>query len=138
MSIFNYPVQITADELKTEKGIDVEEEYDAALVVPFLNEVASAVYESAIYVTGDRDIKERIISHNLEKVSNSIKRALVAQAAYMNDVGNVGTESGISITGSGASTVVGLRDLRSKNVCPAAIDALKSCAIPLLYAGEKL
>jgi hypothetical protein len=136
MAIFEYPITITADELKTEKGIDLTQEYGAELVTPFLNEVAAAIYESAIYITGDRDIKERIINANLEKVTSSIKRALILQAAYMNDTGNVGTESGIAITGAGASAVVSLRELRSKNVCPAAIDALKSCAIPLLYAGE--
>ena len=55
----------------------------------------------------------------------------------MHDTGNVGTESGITLTADGQKAVVGLRELRSKYICPAAIDALKACSIPLLYAGEE-
>jgi hypothetical protein len=55
----------------------------------------------------------------------------------MHGVGNVGLESGITITADGQKAVVALRELRSKMICPEAINALKACSVPLLYAGER-
>lgn len=137
MSIFSYPVEITVEELKNERGLDLVKDYGKAAVKGFLSDVHAAVYEGGIYATGDRDIKDRIISAHIEKTENAIKRALIMQAAYMNDEGNVGTASGITISADGQKAVVGKTELRSKNICIAAMDALKGCSIPLLYAGEE-
>lgn len=136
MSIFSYPIMITAEELKNELGLDLVKEYGQAGLTIFLNCVHSAVYDGAIYATGARDIKDRIILAHLEKTESAIKRALCIQASYMDDEGNVGTESGITITADGQKAVVSKLDLRAKNVCIAAIDALKACSCPILYAGE--
>ena len=136
MSIFSYPVEITAEEIKNECGFDIVKEYGASNLRVFLNSVHSAVYEGAIYATGDRDIKDRIIRTYLGKTQPAIKRALLLQASYMNDEGNVGTASGITITADGQKAVVSKLDLRSKIVCMSAIDALKACSCPILYAGE--
>lgn len=137
MAIFEYPVTITATDLKNERGIDLVKEYGSNGVKSFLSEVHSAVYDGGIYATGDSDIKDRIIEEHASTVKKAIQRALILQAAYMHDIGNVGTESGITITADGQKAVVGLREIRSKYICPAAIDALKACPIPLLYAGEE-
>ena len=136
MSIFSYPIMITVEELKNELGLDLVKEYSAPGVNIFLNNVHSAVYDGAIYATGARDIKDRIILAHVDKTENAIKRALCLQASYMDDEGNVGTESGITITADGQKAVVSKLDLRAKTVCIAAIDALKACGVPLLYAGE--
>lgn len=136
MAIFSYPVEINADEVKTERGIDLAKEYGSTAIRGFLSDVHAAVYEGAIYATGAREIKDRIIVEHSEKTESAIKRALILQAAYMHDEGNVGTASGITITSDGQKAVVGKNELRSKNVCLAAIDALKGCSIPILYAGE--
>ena len=138
MAIFDYPVTITHTDLKNERGIDLVKEYGSSGYKPFLNEVHSAVYDGGIYATGDSDIKNRIIKANETAVKSAIQRALILQAAYMHDNGNVGTESGITITADGQKAVVPLLELRSKYICPAAIDALKGCSIPILYAGEEL
>lgn len=137
MSIFDYPVMITADNVKTERGIDLVKEYGTGNVQAFLNEVHSAVYDGGIYATGDSALKNRIIVANENAAKGVIQRALILQAAYLHENGNVGTESGVTITADGQKAVVGLRELRSKYICPAAIDALKSCSIPILYAGEE-
>lgn len=137
MAIFEYPVTITATDLKNERGIDLVKEYGSNGAKPFLSEVHSAVYDGGIYATGDSDIKNRIIETHASTVTKAIQRALILQAAYMHDTGNVGTESGITIAADGQKAVVGLREIRSKYICPAAIDALKACSIPLLYAGEE-
>ena len=137
MAIFEYPVTITATDLKNERGIDLVKEYGSNGLKSFLSEAHSAVYDGGIYATGDSDIKNRIIEEHASTVTKAIQRALILQAAYMHDTGNVGTESGITITADGQKAVVGLRELRSKYICPAAIDALKACSIPLLYAGEE-
>jgi hypothetical protein len=138
MSIFSYPVEITAEDIKTECGFDLANEYGASNVRLFLNTVHSAVYDGAIYATGDMDIKNRIIEKHLEYTDPAIKKALILQAIYLNDVGNIGTESGITITADGQKAVVSKLDLREKAVCIAAIDTLKACACPILYAGEEL
>ena len=140
VSIFNdYPVKITAEELKNERNIDIQLEYsDAYEQRSFLSDVHSSIYEGAIYATGDKDIKNRIILEHIDKVKNFIKRALILQAAYMHEEGNVGTSSGITIATDGVKTVINKADLRGKNICIAALDALKSCPCHLLYAGEDL
>ncbi len=137
MSIFSYPVEITVEELKNERALDLTKEYGVSGAKAFLSDVYAAVYDGGIYATGDRDIKDRIIAAHREKVENAIKRALIMQAAYMHDEGNVGTASGITISADGQKAVVSKNELRSKNICIAAVDALKACSVPLLYAGEE-
>lgn len=136
MSIFSYPVMITAEDIKNECGIDLVEEYGATSVPHFLHLVHSSIYDGCIYATGSADIKERIINKYISDCENAIKRALVTQAAYINSQGHIGTESGITITADGQKAVVPKFELRSKNVAIGAVDVLKACKIPLLYAGE--
>jgi hypothetical protein len=136
MGVFSYPVEITVEDIKNECGFDVTSVYGASNVRVFMNSVHYSVYEGAIYATGERGIKDRIIAAHSANTTPAIKRALVLQASYMNDEGNVGTASGITITSDGQKAVVGKNDLRAKTVCIAAIDALKACACPILYAGE--
>ena len=138
MSMFDYPVMITAEDIKNECGFDVTEEYGAASVPHFLNLVHSSIYDGCIYATGMEDIKNRIIAAHKEKAEIPIKRALVTQAAYIHSQGDIGTESGITITADGQKSVVNKLELRSKNIAIGAVDILKACSIPLLYAGEGL
>ena len=132
-----YPVEISAEELKTERGLDLVKEYGANARA-FLFDLHASVYDGCIYATGAQEIKNRIIERHLDDTSRAIKRALLLQAAYMHETGNVGTESGVTITADGQKAVVAKNELRSKNVCVAAVDALKACACPILYAGEKV
>ena len=138
MSVFEYPIEITMEEIKNECGFDLVQEYGTNGMKVFLNAVHSAVYDGAIYATGDADIKNRIIKAHLKYTEPSIKKALLLQAMYLNDQGNIGTESGITITADGQKAVVCKLDLREKNVCISAVDALKACACPILYAGEEV
>lgn len=140
VSIFDdYPVKITPEELKNERNIDIVKEYPEEYEQrSFMSDVHSSIYEGAIYATGDKDIKDRIINAHKDKVENAIKRALILQAAYMHDEGSAGTSSGVTITADGQRALIGKADLRSKNICIAALDALKACSCPILYAGEDL
>lgn len=135
MSIFSYPVTITYDELKTECGIDLATEVGKEKERSFMNGVNRAIYDGGVYLTGASDLKDRIIKANPD-CATAIKRALLVQAQYMLDAGDVGTESGITITADGQKAVVSRSELRSKTVCSAAVDALKACPVPILYAGE--
>lgn len=135
MNIFSYPVTITYDELKTECGIDLATEVGKEKERSFMNGVNRAIYDGGVYLTGASDLKDRIIKANPD-CATAIKRALLVQAQYMLDAGDVGTESGITITADGQKAVVSRSELRSKTVCPAAVDALKACPVPILYAGE--
>ena len=136
MSMFSYPVMITVEDLKNERGLDVIAEYGAQGANAFLSDVHVAVYEGGIYATGDRNIKDRIIQAHIEDAQQAIRRALILQASYMNDEGNVGTASGITITADGQKAVVSKKDLREKVICLSAFDALRACSCPILYAGE--
>lgn len=137
MTIFEeYPVTITASELKTATGLDLVEEMEQAEIAPFLQKVCLSVYEGGIYATGDRELKDRIIAAHYEKAETAIKRALIIQAEYEHGVGRVGTESGITITADGQKAVVSKAELRSKALCIDAVNALKACSVNLLYAGE--
>ena len=136
MSIFSYPIEITNEDLKNERDIDAVKEYGVNGARGFLADVHTAVYEGCIYATGDRAIKDKIIIAHKAHVETAIKRALILQAAYMHDEGNVGTASGITITADGQKAVVGKNELRSKNICIASVDALKACECPIVYAGE--
>ncbi len=135
MNIFSYPVTITYDELKTECGIDLATEVGKEKERSFMNGVNRAIYDGGVYLTGASDLKDRIIKANPD-CATAIKRALLVQAQYMLDAGDVGTESGITITADGQKAVVSRSELRSKTVCSAAVDALKACPVPILYAGE--
>jgi hypothetical protein len=137
MTIFEeYPVTITASELKTATGLDLAEEMEQGEIAPFLQKVCLSVYEGGIYATGDRELKDRIIAAHYEKAETAIKRALIIQAEYEHGVGRVGTESGITITADGQKAVVSTAELRSKALCIDAVNALKACSVNLLYAGE--
>lgn len=136
MDIFEYPVMITPDELKTARGIDLAAEMQQRDIAPFLNGVYMSVYEGGIYATGDRGIKNRIIQARIEDAKSAIKRALLLQAEYELGVGRIGTESGITVTADGQKAVVSKDELRSKTICIDAVNALKACAVNLLYAGE--
>ena len=120
MGIFSYPVTVAYDELKTECGIDLIQEIGKEKERSFMNGINRAVYDGCIYLTG----------------ATAIKRALLIQAIYMLESGDVGTESGITITADGQKAVVSRTELRSKTICSAAVDALKACPVPILYAGE--
>lgn len=135
MNIFSYPVTITYDELKTECGIDLATEVGKEKERSFMNGVNRAIYDGCVYLTGASDLKDRIIKANPDSAT-AIKRALLIQAQYMLDAGDVGTESGITITADGQKAVVSRTELRSKTICSAAVDALKACPVPILYAGE--
>ena len=135
MGIFSYPVTVAYDELKTECGIDLIQESGKEKERSFMNGINRAVYDGCIYLTGASDLKDRIIQANPD-CATAIKRALLIQAIYMLESGDVGTESGITITADGQKAVVSRTELRSKTICSAAVDALKACPVPILYAGE--
>lgn len=136
MDIFDYPITITPDELKTATGLDLAAEYEQREILPFLNRVYMSVYEGGIYATGDRTIKARIIQAHETAVKSAIKRALIMQAEYEHAFGRFGTESGITVGADGQKAVIANAELRSKAICIDAVNALKACAINLLYAGE--
>ena len=136
MDIFEYPILVTPDEIKTAKGLDLAEEYEQREIQPFLNRVYMSVYEGGIYATGDRTIKDRIIKAHEKSVESAVKRALIMQAEYEHAFGRTGTENGITIGADGQKAVVSNTELRSKAICIDAVNALKACAVNLLYAGE--
>lgn len=131
-----YPVTVDDSAIKNARGIDIKQEYGETGAQAFLIDVHNAIYEGCIYATGDRTIKNAIITGNKDAVMKSIQRALILQAGYMHEEGNAGTASGITITADGQKAVVTKNELRSKTICPSALDALKACAYPILYAGE--
>lgn len=138
MTIFDYPVMLTAEELKNATGLDLSQEYAAAEIAPFLYGVHSTVYESGIYATGDRDLKNRIINAHITDAETALKRALIRQAEYEHAFGRIGTENGITIGADGQKALIARHDLQAKALCIDAVNALRSCKVALLYAGEQV
>jgi hypothetical protein len=136
MDIFDYPVTITPDEIKTATGLDLAKEYEQREIQPFLNRVYMSVYEGGIYATGDRTIKAKSIQEHESDVKSAIKRALIMQAEYEHAFGRFGTESGITVGADGQKVVIGNAELRSKAICIDAVNALKASFVNILYAGE--
>lgn len=132
---FGYPVMITEADVKNNADIDLSAEYGSSGARRILNEAHFAVYDGGIYATGDRNIKDKLIAAH-EDTALAIKRALVFQVMYLNDIGSVQTESGIASTADGNKTVVTKQELQSKSLCIAAVNALKACTTPIVYAGE--
>lgn len=114
---------------------NIIQNYDEEDIERYMVRHKELTKEELEYLTGASDLKDRIIQANPD-CATAIKRALLIQAIYMLESGDVGTESGITITADGQKAVVSRTELRSKTICSAAVDALKACPVPILYAGE--
>lgn len=142
--LYNYPVTISDVDFRNYTGYDLQavlENVDksANVVQEFIDAVHSIVYDSLIYATGGKTLKDAMLAEygesNSARLDNAVKRALLAQGVYMIENGDVSTWSGVSIGAGGQADVKDSRALLPKIVCPRTVEILLNCEPSLLYCG---
>lgn len=142
--LYNYPVTISDVDFRNYTGYDLQAvlenvEKSANVVQEFIDAVHSIVYDSLIYATGGKQLKDAILTEygasNAVRLDNVVKRALLAQGVYMIENGDVSTWSGITLTAGGQADVKDSRALLPKMVCPRTVEILLNSEPSLLYCG---
>lgn len=138
--LYQYPVTLDSDEFLNNTGIDLREELDGddgeRKVINFLNTIHSLIYDSLIYSTGSKTIKNLIIKGFAEDLQNDIKKALIIQGQYILDNGDISLWNGTVITANTTADVKESKIIYQKVIAPAAVDLLMNTAPPLIYMGE--
>lgn len=104
--IYNYPIEITAEEIKNHTGYDLNTEINATKknnttrIAQFLNLVYMQVYDQVIYKATIKSVANKIIENNLNLLEGDIKKALLTQANYLlANEGNIGSWNGATKSG---------------------------------------
>ena len=138
--LYQYPVALDSDEFLNNTGIDLREELDGddgeRKVINFLDTIHSLIYDSLIYSTGSKTIKNLIIKGFAEDLQNDIKKALIIQGQYILDNGDISLWNGTVITANTTADVKESKIIYQKVIAPAAVDLLMNTAPPLIYMGE--
>ena len=138
--LYQYPVTLDSDEFLNNTGIDLREELDGddgeRKVINFLNTIHSLIYDSLIYSTGSKTIKNLIIKGFAEDLQNDIKKAIIIQGQYILDNGDISLWNGTVITANTTADVKESKIIYQKVIAPAAVDLLMNTAPPLIYMGE--
>lgn len=129
-AIYEYPVELTKEDVKNMLGIDVTDKIFEVLVGAHVY-----IYDVLIYPTFNADIKNRIIEKYRAQLEKPLKKALLAQFDFMYKNGDVGNWNGF-LQGDG-NTVDSKeqQEILTKMIAPRVINILKGAPIDLLYAG---
>ncbi len=129
-AIYEYPVELTEEEVKDILNIDITTEIKKTLI-----SAHSYVFDVLIYPTFNEDIKRRIIEKYRTQLERPIKKALFAQFEYMYNFGDVGSWNGM-LQGDGNSVdSKEQQEILTKMFAPKVINILKGAPIDILYAG---
>ncbi len=132
------PVKITDEDCKKYRGLDLANELEGdskEKITQFLDTVHQHVYDFLIFSTGDRRWKIRIIEKYKAEVEKTLKMALLVQAAYLLNNGNIEMFNGVIKTVSG----VDIKDntqINEKIIAPSIVNMLASTKPNLLFAGR--
>ena len=132
------PVKITDEDCKKYRGLDLANELEGdskEKITQFLDTVHQHVYDFLIFSTGDRRWKIRIIEKYKTEVEKTLKMALLVQAAYLLNNGNIEMFNGVIKTVSG----VDIKDntqINEKIIAPSIVNMLASTKPNLLFAGR--
>lgn len=132
------PVTITDEDCKELRGLDLDSELDGntqAKISQFLDTVHQHVYEFLIFATGDRRWKIRIIEKYRADIERTLKMALLVQASYLINNGNIEMFNGVVKSVNG----VDIKDntqINEKIIAPSIINMLSATKPNLLFAGR--
>ena len=132
------PVTITDEDCEKYRGLNLENELvgdSSQKVTQFLDTVHQHVYDFLIFVTGDRRWKIKIIEKYKADVEKTLKMALLVQAAYLLNNGNIEMFNGVIKTVNG----VDIKDntqINEKVIAPTIVNMLSSTKPNLLFAGR--
>ncbi|MBQ8426554.1 MAG: hypothetical protein IJX16_07555 [Clostridia bacterium] len=132
------PVKITDEDCKKYRGLDLANELEGdskEKITQFLDTVHQHVYDFLIFSTGDRRWKIKIIEKYKAEVEKTLKMALLVQAAYLLNNGNIEMFNGVIKTVNG----VDIKDntqINEKIIAPSIVNMLASTKPNLLFAGR--
>lgn len=132
------PVKITDEDCLKYRGINLDKELEGdskEKITQFLDTVHQHIYDFLIFTTGDRRWKIKIIEKFKEDVEKTLKMALLVQAAYLLNNGNIELFNGVIKTVGG----VDIKDntqINEKIIAPSIVNMLSSTKPNLLFAGR--
>ena len=139
------PVKITDEDCKKYRGIDLRIELEGdskEKITQFLDTVHQHVYDFLIFSTGDRRWKIAIINKYKEDsegkptaLAKTLKMALLVQAAYLLNNGNIEMFNGVIKTVNGAD-IKDNTQINEKIIAPTIVNMLASTKPNLLFAGR--
>ncbi len=132
------PVKITDEDCKKYKGIDLEEELEGnskEKITQFLDTVHQHIYDFLIFVTGDKRWKIKIIEKYRADVEKTLKMALLVQASYLLNNGNIELFNGVVKTVNGTD-IKENSQINEKIIAPTIVNMLSSTKPNLLFAGR--
>ena len=132
------PVKIDSVEVQDIMGINLEDEIlgdNSNRITYFLDAVHRQVYDFLIYVTGNREYKDALITGYSDKLTKPIKKALFAQVDYLLNNDNIELFNGVIKTVNGAE-YKDTMETASKIIAPSVINILMATKPNVLYAGE--
>lgn len=132
------PVKITDEDVENFLALNLSQEIEGdsnTKVRAFLDTVHRHVYYFLIYNTGDKEIKNNIITKYMSRLQNPLKIALLTQAQYLLSNGNIELFNGVvkSVNGVDFKETA---DTISKIIAPSIINILIATKPNILYAGE--
>lgn len=140
VSIFyeDLPVLIDSYDVKKFAGVDLSTELDGdsnEKITQFLDTVHEQIYYFLIFTTGDKELKLKIINKYRERLEKPIKIALLTQAKYLINNGNIELFNGLVKTVNGLD-VKESADVIEKVLAPTVINILGGTKPNILYAGR--
>lgn len=132
------PVKITDEDCKKYRGLDLANELEGdskEKITQFLDTVHQHVYDFLIFSTGDRRWKIKIIEKYKAEVEKTLKMALLVQAAYLLNNGNIEMFNGVIKTVNGAD-IKDNTQINEKIIAPSIVNMLASTKPNLLFAGR--
>ncbi|MBR0189030.1 MAG: hypothetical protein IJQ23_01435 [Clostridia bacterium] len=134
----DYPVLINSDDVEKYCGCILSEEIEGdseEKVSNFLDTVHQQIYDFLIYATGDRDIKDRIITKYAERLTKPITKALLVQAKYLLASGDIALFNGVIKTVNGVD-IKDNNQITEKVIGPTVINLLIGTKPNILFAGR--
>lgn len=132
------PVKVNSDDVEKFCDIVLDKEIEGnsnQKVVAFLDTIHEHIYNFLIFSTGDKILKLRVIEKYREQLEKSIKIALLTQAKYLINSGNIELFNGVIKTVNGVD-VKESADIIEKVLAPTVINILGGTKPNILYAGK--
>lgn len=133
------PVTITDEDVKKYKGIDLSQELvgdSNEKITQFLDTVHQHVYDFLIFTTGNRNWKIKIIEKYKEQIEKTLKMALLVQAMYLLNNGNIELFNGVIKVSNGTADIKENSQINEKIIAPTIVNMLSSTKPNLLFSGR--
>lgn len=134
----DYPVLVDSDEIEKSTGYNLQAEIEGdsnEKITNFLDTVHQQIYDFLIYVTGNREWKEKIINKYLVELEKPLKKALIVQAKYLLGNGDISLFNGVIKSVNGVD-IKDNNQVTEKIIAPSVINILLGARPNILFAGR--